>query len=126
MIRRPPRSTLFPYTTLFRSASDYGGRLVEPYFACAAEWYETIGIGVTGGELYSVAQRYLADPFFGVHLNPGRSGSLRTWPCGGSESAAPAAVSPRLPPPNCAAGRSPDPCRGPDTADRGAWERAWR
>src|SRR3712207_7375748 len=24
MIRRPPRSTLFPYTTLFRSASVYG------------------------------------------------------------------------------------------------------
>src|SRR2546428_1818232 len=27
MIRRPPRSTLFPYTTLFRSASD-DGRLI--------------------------------------------------------------------------------------------------
>src|SRR3712207_7447168 len=26
MIRRPPRSTLFPYTTLFRSA-DYGGHV---------------------------------------------------------------------------------------------------
>src|SRR2546429_7383141 len=25
MIRRPPRSTLFPYTTLFRSALRYGG-----------------------------------------------------------------------------------------------------
>src|SRR3989442_2888831 len=25
MIRRPPRSTLFPYTTLFRSVSDGGG-----------------------------------------------------------------------------------------------------
>src|SRR2546430_5593968 len=25
MIRRPPRSTLFPYTTLFRSASAFGG-----------------------------------------------------------------------------------------------------
>src|SRR5258708_15091820 len=25
MIRRPPRSTLFPYTTLFRSANDTGG-----------------------------------------------------------------------------------------------------
>src|SRR3712207_8818184 len=24
MIRRPPRSTLFPYTTLFRSANPYG------------------------------------------------------------------------------------------------------
>src|SRR3712207_7010264 len=26
MIRRPPRSTLFPYTTLFRSAHHLGGR----------------------------------------------------------------------------------------------------
>src|SRR3989442_5777389 len=26
MIRRPPRSTLFPYTTLFRSAPARGGR----------------------------------------------------------------------------------------------------
>src|SRR5258705_14013519 len=25
MIRRPPRSTLFPYTTLFRSKNDSGG-----------------------------------------------------------------------------------------------------
>src|SRR2546429_7352769 len=30
MIRRPPRSTLFPYTTLFRSA----GRLPEPERWC--------------------------------------------------------------------------------------------
>src|SRR3712207_6987510 len=33
MIRRPPRSTLFPYTTLFRSAEDLGavelGLIVE-------------------------------------------------------------------------------------------------
>src|SRR3712207_8555724 len=34
MIRRPPRSTLFPYTTLFRSVADrvmvmYAGRAVE-------------------------------------------------------------------------------------------------
>src|SRR2546425_8914520 len=26
MIRRPPRSTLFPYTTLFRSVGDSGGK----------------------------------------------------------------------------------------------------
>src|SRR2546422_6670365 len=25
MIRRPPRSTLFPYTTLFRSLDEFGG-----------------------------------------------------------------------------------------------------
>src|SRR5260370_20170078 len=28
MIRRPPRSTLFPYTTLFRSIELNGGRIV--------------------------------------------------------------------------------------------------
>src|SRR2546430_7267234 len=34
MIRRPPRSTLFPYTTLFRSGSD---RLtIDMHRACAA------------------------------------------------------------------------------------------
>src|SRR3712207_9022913 len=32
MIRRPPRSTLFPYTTLFRSLSpEYRGEGVTPY-----------------------------------------------------------------------------------------------
>src|SRR3712207_8449084 len=29
MIRRPPRSTLFPYTTLFRSAHDDGAQGVD-------------------------------------------------------------------------------------------------
>src|SRR5690349_23752009 len=35
MIRRPPRSTLFPYTTLFRS-----GRMNEFYSACKGVWGE--------------------------------------------------------------------------------------
>src|SRR5688572_32707014 len=30
MIRRPPRSTLFPYTTLFRSAQRPGGAVFQP------------------------------------------------------------------------------------------------
>src|SRR3712207_8759951 len=29
MIRRPPRSTLFPYTTLFRSLAELVGELIE-------------------------------------------------------------------------------------------------
>src|SRR2546426_6858416 len=37
MIRRPPRSTLFPYTTLFRS---YRGRAAERYYD-ALEWVFT-------------------------------------------------------------------------------------
>src|SRR3712207_7196175 len=32
MIRRPPRSTLFPYTTLFRSGLTQGGRAHPPWW----------------------------------------------------------------------------------------------
>src|SRR5689334_23654931 len=31
MIRRPPRSTLFPYTTLFRSGNGFGTRYAEDF-----------------------------------------------------------------------------------------------
>src|SRR2546430_4048799 len=31
MIRRPPRSTLFPYTTLFRSLRDLGEKALERF-----------------------------------------------------------------------------------------------
>src|SRR2546422_4181467 len=41
MIRRPPRSTLFPYTTLFRSSFDPGGVGFAPQ-----AW--TFGDGTTG------------------------------------------------------------------------------
>src|SRR2546426_2248096 len=33
MIRRPPRSTLFPYTTLFRSGTGFDGNITTPYFS---------------------------------------------------------------------------------------------
>lgn len=59
---------------------DYVSRVVAPYFACAAEWYETIGIGVTGGEIFDLVHRHLGDPFFGVHLNPGHFIHLDEWP----------------------------------------------
>jgi hypothetical protein len=35
---------------------------------------------VTGGELFSVAERHLSDPWFGVHLNPGHFIHLDEWP----------------------------------------------
>jgi Xaa-Pro aminopeptidase len=62
------------------AARDYVERLVAPYFACAAEWYETVGIGVTGGQLYDLVSERLGDPFFGVHLNPGHFIHLDEWP----------------------------------------------
>src|SRR3712207_8667422 len=40
MIRRPPRSTLFPYTTLFRSLRDTEKRLGEELEKAKAQWEE--------------------------------------------------------------------------------------
>src|SRR2546427_2085188 len=48
MIRRPPRSTLFPYTTLFRSiAADHGGyELKEQFKSYLLEWgYAVLDLG---------------------------------------------------------------------------------
>src|SRR3712207_8192747 len=39
MIRRPPRSTLFPYTTLFRSDSDDFLYRLTRYFFAVLEFY---------------------------------------------------------------------------------------
>ncbi len=58
---------------------DYVARLAAPYFACAAEWYEAIGIGVTGGEIDALVKRHLGDPFFGIGLNPGHLIHLDEW-----------------------------------------------
>src|SRR3712207_7900813 len=48
MIRRPPRSTLFPYTTLFRSV---GGRSSSAGADRAAEEREDLAVDVTGVRL---------------------------------------------------------------------------
>src|SRR3712207_7510604 len=52
MIRRPPRSTLFPYTTLFRSLARRGGRgLAAPEddaVAAVAVGLDRLGEGTAG------------------------------------------------------------------------------
>src|SRR3712207_7433617 len=59
MIRRPPRSTLFPYTTLFRSHRDRAsgrgagplpaGRGAAPGRAARADGERDRGLGLAGG-----------------------------------------------------------------------------
>lgn len=58
---------------------DYVERLAAPYFSAVVAWYEQIGIGVPGGELYRVIHEQLGDPFFGVGLNPGHLIHLDEW-----------------------------------------------
>ncbi|MBT3273290.1 MAG: hypothetical protein HN368_09060 [Spirochaetales bacterium] len=59
--------------------SDYLEKLVIPYFRAIVMWYETVGIGTTGGALYDVIHRQIGDPFFGVALNPGHFVHLDEW-----------------------------------------------
>jgi Xaa-Pro aminopeptidase len=58
---------------------DYVERLVAPYFAAVAEWYEAIHVGQTGGTLHAIIDRHLGDPFFGIFLNPGHQIGLDEW-----------------------------------------------
>ena len=58
---------------------DYVEKLMAPYFTAACAWYETIGIGVTGGGIYDAVMAHVGDPFFGVGLNPGHLIHLDEW-----------------------------------------------
>jgi hypothetical protein len=58
---------------------DWLDRLVKPYFLAAAAWYGTVGIGVTGGEVFDAVNRHLRDPFFGFALPPGHLIHLEEW-----------------------------------------------
>ena len=58
---------------------DYVDVLVAPYFRAIVEWYEAIGIGVSGGELHAIIEDHLGDPFFGIGLNPGHLIHLDEW-----------------------------------------------
>lgn len=58
---------------------DYETRLVAPYFEAVAEWLETIGIGIPGGDLHARIMARIGDPFFGVALNPGHLIHLDEW-----------------------------------------------
>ncbi len=58
---------------------DYVEKVVAPYYQAIVAWYETIGIGVSGGELYKVIHDRIGDPFYGVKLNPGHLIHLDEW-----------------------------------------------
>src|SRR5256885_13872527 len=83
MIRRPPRSTLFPYTTLFRSAALTGCKLVFPGPALDGkslyELIEAEGVTYAAG-VPTVWQMLLG------HIRPGglRFSTLKRTVIGGS------------------------------------------
>src|SRR3712207_9077719 len=69
MIRRPPRSTLFPYTTLFRSSSEpiYEGtmeflewRIYGFFFAAVNVMFRALYIGITRTKVLTINAAVMA------------------------------------------------------------------
>lgn len=60
-------------------ARDYAEAFVAPYWEAAAEWYETIGIGVSGGEIDKKMRARLDNDFFKLALNPGHFIHIDEW-----------------------------------------------
>src|SRR5262245_64996267 len=63
MIRRPPSSTLFPYTTLFRSPNPAERKSVEDSFAKSVLWGFTVAAEGNGHVLVDATDFVLRDGF---------------------------------------------------------------
>ncbi|UUV99107.1 hypothetical protein G314FT_12660 [Vagococcus luciliae] len=58
---------------------DYLDVLAKPYFNAIATWLETIKIGMTGHEMYSIIEDILPQKTYGWHLNPGHLFADEEW-----------------------------------------------
>src|SRR5256885_16693936 len=72
MIRRPPRSTLFPYTTLFRSRAGFCGHYASAFVTLmrAASVPARVVTGYLGGEWNPIGGFFLGGPS-GAHAGGG-------------------------------------------------------
>jgi len=66
-------------TGLDVSIRDYVEAFVKPYYAAAVDWYETVGIGVAGGDVFSRIGHHFEDRPFHPLLNPGHLIHLDEW-----------------------------------------------
>src|SRR5260221_2387832 len=76
MIRRPPRSTLFPYTTLFRSLNAYAGGGYNNYDVRRAG-LQGFATGSTDGTEFNGFFGAGDDLHLGSHINVGAIASLQ-------------------------------------------------
>ena len=62
------------------SASEgYLERLIIPYWRAIATWYETLAVGLAGGELFETVTEVLAGEDFHPSLNPGHLTHYEEW-----------------------------------------------
>lgn len=59
--------------------ADWRDEIARPFYAAVASWYQTIRIGVTGGELFDLIESLIPQSRFGWGLNPGHLLGLDEW-----------------------------------------------
>lgn len=62
-------------------AANFVQKVGLPYFTAVVAWLETIGIGVTGGELFDLVNTITPKEKYGWVLNPGHSIADEEWLC---------------------------------------------
>ena len=60
-------------------SKDYLDKIAKPYFATMANWYETMGIDISGGEIYAMVESNYPKKDYGWFLNPGHLISTEEW-----------------------------------------------
>src|SRR5439155_9222886 len=66
MLRRPPRSTLFPYTTLFRSSISHAGYVLIGFAAAAVDNRSAANRGLEAALLYLLTYTFMTVGAFAV------------------------------------------------------------
>src|SRR5256885_7994052 len=67
MIRRPPRSTLFPYTTLFRSHGSKYNRVGEKKGGPAPRGLDRFAVSIDGGQIVVDTKTVIPGPAIGTN-----------------------------------------------------------
>ncbi len=60
-------------------AEDYLEKVAAPYYAAVVNWYEKIGIGVSGGDIYDMIEANYSKAKYGWKLNPGHLIATEEW-----------------------------------------------
>ncbi|CAM4342861.1 M24 family metallopeptidase [Lelliottia jeotgali] len=63
------------------AVADYLDVVAKPYFSAVVAWLEHLHIGMRGGEMYDLIERFLPKAEYHWHLNPGHLVADEEWLC---------------------------------------------
>jgi len=74
----------YDYQSCDQALRPYVDSFYKKHYEAVCAWYETAGIGITGGELYDAVMKIIGSPEFNVILYPGHYTGMDEWSNAGS------------------------------------------